>query len=181
MLEYMVTDSTSLLFVVTRSGVRAIDLDVDRRTLVSLVDFARGTLTSPTGPGAIVASRAPLQRLHQLLIQPAEEAGLLAGVQQLILVPHAELHYLPFAALLGAGDRGEYLVERYDLATVPSASVWLELDRRAGSRLQRGTVCLRWHRRLCACRDPAPRSRQSAGFAASAPRCSSVRPRPGRR
>ncbi len=134
LLEYLITDSTSILFVVRPAGVRAIDLDVDRRTLASLVDFARGTLTRPTLSGSSGASRAPLQRLHQLLVQPAEEAGLLQGVRQLILVPHAELHYLPFAALLGAGEGGQYLVARYDLATVPSASVWLELDQRVCDR-----------------------------------------------
>jgi CHAT domain-containing protein len=133
MLEYLVSDSTAILFVVTRGGVRGIDLDVDRRTLTSLVEFVRGTMTRPVRPGTEAASRAPLQRLHQLLIQPAEEAGLLEGMQQLILVPHAELHYLPFAALLGAGEGGRYLVARYDLATVPSASVWLELDQRVAA------------------------------------------------
>lgn len=135
LLEYLITDSTSILFVVTRAGVRAIDLDVGRGTLASLVEFARGTVTSSVAtPGVTLASRAPLQRLHQLLIQPAEAAGLLEGVQHLILVPHYELHYLPFAALVGAGDDGRYLVQRFDLTMVPSASVWLELARRVAPK-----------------------------------------------
>lgn len=129
LLEYLVSDSTTILFVVTGGAVRAIDLDVDRRALASLVEFTRGTLVQPPGRTS-TASRAPLQRLHQLLIQPAEVAGLLEGVTQLLIVPHAELHYVPFPALLEGGARGQYLIARYDLATAPSASVWLELMRR---------------------------------------------------
>jgi CHAT domain-containing protein len=48
-----------------------------------------------------------------------------------VLVPHAELQYLPFAALLDTS--GRFLVERYELAMTPSASVWIALgDRPAG-------------------------------------------------
>ena len=129
LLEYLVTDSTTILFVVTGRSVRAIDLDVDRRTLASLVAFTRGRLLKPPGRTS-TSSLAPLRRLYQLLIQPAEAAGLLEGVTQLLIVPHAELHYVPFPALLGGGTSGQYLIARYDLATIPSASVWLELMRR---------------------------------------------------
>lgn len=140
LLEYLVSDSSAILFVVTAEGVRAMDLDVDRRTLASLIEFTRGTLTALVRSGQNQASQAPLQRLHQLLIQPAEAAGLLQGITKLILVPHAELHYLPFAALLGEGPGGQYLVSRYDLTTVPSASVWLELARRATSPTSDGRI-----------------------------------------
>jgi CHAT domain-containing protein len=40
--------------------------------------------------------------------------------RRLLIVPHDVLHYLPFAALVGAS--GKWLVEEYILATVPSAS-----------------------------------------------------------
>jgi len=139
LLEYLVSDSATMLFVVTAGGVRAIDLDVDRRTLASLVEFTRGTLSSPINRGA-QASQAPLQRLHQLLIQPAEATGLLQGITTLILAPHAELHYVPFPALLGEGPAGQYLVSRYDLTTVPSASVWLEIARREVTPVAGGRV-----------------------------------------
>ena len=45
-------------------------------------------------------------------------------------MPQAELHYLPFAALLEPGTEGRYLVERFDLSVVPSASIWLQLRQR---------------------------------------------------
>jgi CHAT domain-containing protein len=55
---------------------------------------------------------------------------MLDNVRQLVIVPHAELHYLPFAALLRRRDRVEFLVERYDIAYAPSALLWLQLGER---------------------------------------------------
>src|SRR5439155_1476170 len=71
--------------------------------------------------------RAPLERLDQRLIEPIEAAGLLRGKRALVIAPHAELHYLPFAALQRPGATAPFLVERYVVTTVPSASVWLRL------------------------------------------------------
>jgi len=67
-----------------------------------------------------------------MLIAPVEATGMLAGKSRLVLVPHVELQYLPFAALLDTA--GRFLVQRYELALTPSASVWIALgDRPAGS------------------------------------------------
>jgi CHAT domain-containing protein len=129
LLEYLVADSAATLFVVAAGTVRAIDLHTDRRSLAALVNFTRGTLARPELSAA--AARTPLQRLHRLLVEPAEALGLLAHVRQLVIVPHAELHYLPFAALLGGEPQARYLVERYDVTYAPSASVWLQLGRRS--------------------------------------------------
>src|SRR5207249_1997731 len=71
-----------------------------------------------------------------------EETGVLAGKTRLILVPHAELHYLPFAALLGGSGRGRFLIERYEVAVTPSASVWLALGDRPAGPVASGTLVL---------------------------------------
>jgi CHAT domain-containing protein/tetratricopeptide (TPR) repeat protein len=127
LIEYLVSDSTTLAFVVTPDTVVAIDLHVNRRALVGLVDLARGTLVRP-GPGPDRALwRAPLRRLHQSLFEPLESSGVLAGKRALFIAPHAELHYVPFAALTNGAARDQYLIERYRLTYVPSASVWLRL------------------------------------------------------
>jgi CHAT domain-containing protein len=138
LLEYLVSDSTTLAFVVTSDSVRAVDLNVGRYALASLVDFARGTLVRPQSPGSRSAWRAPLRRLHEHLVAPLEAAGALAGISRLIVVPHAELHYLPFAALIRRGGttvRDQFLIERYDIAYTPSASVWTRLGERARSQV----------------------------------------------
>jgi CHAT domain-containing protein len=57
----------------------------------------------------------------------------MAGKHGLLIAPHAELHYAPFAALIGAAPpgAGEYLIQRYRLSFTPSASIWLRLHDRA--------------------------------------------------
>jgi CHAT domain-containing protein len=131
-IEYLVSESGSLVFIVTRDSFAVRDLGAPRRELARLVEFARGTLARPGGGrgSALTDSlwRGPLLQLRQELITPLEETGLLANKTRLILVPHAELHYLPFATLLDSG--GQFLVQRYELTTTPSASVWLALGDR---------------------------------------------------
>lgn len=126
-IEYLISDSASLAFVVTSDTIAVLDLEMRRQELARLVDFARAVLATRGDS----LWRAPLRRLHAALIAPVVETGLLAGKTRLILVPHVELQYLPFAALMDSS--GHFLVERYDLAVTPSASVWIALgDRSAG-------------------------------------------------
>ena len=129
LIEYLVTDSAVVAFVVTAERLATVNLPVSGRTLGSEVAFVRGLL-QPSAIGRSATWEAPLRRLHAQLIAPLEAAGLLARRQRLIVVPHGELHYLPFAALLEGGAGGRYLVDRYSLGSVSSAAVWLELGRR---------------------------------------------------
>ena len=130
LLEYLVGDSTTLLFVVTADTTATIDLGVSRHELAKLVDFSRGMLGRPSPSAPPELWRAPLRRLYTFFIEPAEKSGLLAGKQSLIIVPQAELHYVPFAALLGASGDDAFLVQRYRVSYAPSASVWLQLHER---------------------------------------------------
>jgi CHAT domain-containing protein len=146
LVEYLVSDSATIAFVVTRDTIRTVNLDVGRSALESLIDFARGTLVRPQlltkRPASVSPWRSPLQRLHEQLVAPLERANALAGVKRLIIVPHAELHYLPFAALLAHGSsshpgRDDFLIERYEIAYAPSASVWVRLEDRSGAQAVR--------------------------------------------
>ncbi len=141
-IEYLVSDSGSLAFVVTRDTAAVVDLGAGRRDLARLVAFARGTLE----PGGSLRTdslwRGPLRQLHEYLIAPIEEAGLLAGKTRLVLVPHAELHYLPFAALVDRAGAGRFLMEHYEVTVTPSAAVWLALGDRGASRAGSGVLAL---------------------------------------
>ena len=126
--EYLVSDSGSLAFVITADTIASIDLGSRRGDLVRLIEFARGTIMQRhTGVDSLWC--APLRQLYQRLIEPIEAAHLLSHMTRLVLVPHAELNYLPFAALIDSTNH--FLIERYELATTPSASVWLALGDRA--------------------------------------------------
>ena len=125
--EYLVSDSGSVAFIVLRDTLAIVDLGIARKDLARLAAFARGTVESPRSP-ADSLWRGPFRRLYRHLIEPLEDSGLLARAARLVMVPHAELHYLPFAALLG--DRGP-LIQRYEIVTTPSATVWLALGERS--------------------------------------------------
>ena len=134
LLEYMVSDSATLLFVVTRDSLRVFPIAIGRDDLAAAIDFARAAITRRPAGRTREPWVPPLQRLHRLLIEPAESAGALRGIGTLIFAPHGELHFLPFAALMGPPGRAmPYLVERYEIAYVPSAAVWAQLGARAPS------------------------------------------------
>lgn len=62
-------------------------------------------------------ARALLQRTYNVLLRPIQEW--LSRYERLIIVPHGRLHHLPFGAL---HDGDCYLIERFEVATAPSAS-----------------------------------------------------------
>jgi CHAT domain-containing protein/tetratricopeptide (TPR) repeat protein len=137
LVTYLLSDSVSLAFVVVRDTIVTVDLGISRRELARLVEFARGTLDLRRSDSLW---RGPFRRLHDHLIAPVEDTHLLAGKTQLVLVPHAELHYLPFAALLSGEPGGRFLMERYQLTVTPSASVWLALGDRPSNRTSEGVL-----------------------------------------
>ncbi|WP_163992822.1 CHAT domain-containing tetratricopeptide repeat protein [Pyxidicoccus caerfyrddinensis] len=104
------------LLVVTREGSRAHRIP-ERTRLTPAVALFSGLLERRDGSevGAAVA-------LHAQLLGPAL-AALPAGVRRLLLVPDGPLYDLPFSALRERPD-GPPLVARYELAVVPSASLW---------------------------------------------------------
>jgi CHAT domain-containing protein/tetratricopeptide (TPR) repeat protein len=141
LLEYLITDSAATLFVLSSDSAVAIPLEVRRHELASLIDYSRDAIAHPSTSGP-AAWRAPLRRLYRLLVQPVADAGLLRSKKRLIIVPHAELHFLPFGALMlpGAGDH--YLIEQASIVTAPSASLWLRLSQRPPLASARGVLAL---------------------------------------
>ena len=106
-LEYLLGDTMSVVFALTSDSIAALDLHIGAKALSRLVDFARGTIASGNSDGQELW-RSPLQRLHEYLIGPVERAGLLEGKRRLYIAPHADLHYLPFAALAAPGRAADF-------------------------------------------------------------------------
>jgi CHAT domain-containing protein/Tfp pilus assembly protein PilF len=127
LVEYLVGDSTLLVFAITRDSIAALDLNVSHDVLAGHVDVARATLSLPRTGAEQTAWRAPMRRLYQYLIAPLEERGLLVGKRRLLVAPHGELHYLPFAALSKSDAARDFLLHRFVIEYIPSASVWLKL------------------------------------------------------
>ncbi len=131
LLEYLLTPVEVLVFVARRDTIVAIRSRISRDSLVSRVQIARRLLGQPAlapagGDGVLVG-------LHDVLISPAEANGVLDGVRRLMVIPHAELTYLPFGALRD-GPGGRYLAERFVVTHLPSGSTLPALRREGGPR-----------------------------------------------
>jgi CHAT domain-containing protein len=142
LVEYLVTDSIAVAFVVASDRLSLVDLPVRGSELATEVDFVRGVLTPRTGSRYGSPWEAPLRRLRGQLVTPLEKAGLLRGKHRLLIVPHRELHYLPFAALLEPGPSPRFLVQRYEIVTVASGAVWLTIRARPTSSDRRNLLAL---------------------------------------
>lgn len=107
---FMLDDETIAVFLLTHEQFEVFELSVDVATLRKLIDslylFAN---TDVAHPKSLVA-------LHTYLLTPLLER---ITTPHLIIVPHAILHYVPFAALT---DGKIYLVDHFVLTTLPSAS-----------------------------------------------------------
>jgi CHAT domain-containing protein len=123
LLEYVAAEEGLSLFIITRRELRAISVPVRRSELEAKVELLRDLMTRQDS----IDWRRPAATLRRALIEPAETAGMLRSVNQLYIVPHGILHYLPFAALIN--DRGRYLIEDYSITCLP-----------AGALLASGTV-----------------------------------------
>ena len=129
-LEYLLGSSGSTVFVVTRDTVAAIDLRIERKALVDVVEFSRRTVESDNGRGRSAQWRIPLRRLHQLLIEPVERTGYLRGKNTIVVAPHAQLHFLPFGALITSRVPARFLLEEKQIVYTPSATAWVQLSQR---------------------------------------------------
>ncbi len=111
LIEYYYSDKDMLAFILTRGELKAVRLSGDK--LVDEVRQFRTLLENPASGGDLSLA----QSLYQRLIRPLK--GHL-NKRDLVIVPHGALHYLPFNAL---HDGRGYMIERYGIRVLPSASV----------------------------------------------------------
>jgi CHAT domain-containing protein len=111
LIEYYYADEDMFVFILSTQGLKVARLKINN--LASDIQQLRKVLEQPDSISYIEQS----QRLYEKLIKPLES---FLGDHNLIIVPHGALHYLPFNAL---HDGKGYLIERYSIRTLPSASV----------------------------------------------------------
>jgi CHAT domain-containing protein/tetratricopeptide (TPR) repeat protein len=112
LLSYWVGDDEILVFVLTHSTYIAAALPVTRADLHAQIQAFRSfdNTEIPYPPSAI--------ELYRELIEPVKSY---LKTPHLAIVPHGELHYLPFAALT---DGSCYLIDDFAITYLPSASAW---------------------------------------------------------
>ncbi|MCX5893131.1 MAG: CHAT domain-containing protein [Deltaproteobacteria bacterium] len=121
LVEYYYEGNDLYAFIVTREGVKGVKLDGAK--LADDIRQFRVALKQPQTQSYV----APAQKLYARLIQPVEAS---LHHKELLIVAHGVLHYLPFDALLSGK---EYLIDRYSIRQLPSASVLQFLKSRQGS------------------------------------------------
>ncbi|MGB8959085.1 MAG: CHAT domain-containing tetratricopeptide repeat protein, partial [Candidatus Aminicenantales bacterium] len=120
-LEYLLGETKSILFCVSRDSLRLIELPPAR----DLDDALTGFLSFLEDPAIPVAKGLPAaRRLYQILVAPVEPF-LSARVDRLIIVPDGILYRLPFEALAlqeGNATTPIYVNDRFTVSYAPSAS-----------------------------------------------------------
>ena len=111
LIEYYYYGDDVYVFVLSRAAVHAARLD--GVNLMQDTEHFRAALADTLSQ----RFRGASQKLHHRLIEPIEPW---LTTNTLILVPHGVLHYLPFAALQNGA---EYVIDRYSIRVLPSASV----------------------------------------------------------
>ncbi|MGB5158241.1 CHAT domain-containing protein [Desulfobacterium sp. N47] len=119
LLEYYCAGSKWYVFILTDKTIVAQKLPVT--DLEKNIDALRKNTTAQDLPDFKQYS----QMLYRQLFSLAAPA---IKTKKLIIVPHGSLHYLPFAAL---SDGNEYLIDRFSIRMLPSASVLSFLKERA--------------------------------------------------
>ncbi len=127
LLEYVVRDHETLLFVVTRAPqptLQVFRLPLTGAQVQTRVREFRALLAARNLNFAATAGR-----LYDELLKPA--AALLRGKTSLVLVPDNALWELPFEALRQTGVAGKprYLLEDFTLARAPSLTVLVEMQK----------------------------------------------------
>ena len=126
LLVYSVGDSSTSLWVVTTRRWRHVMLPARKaiQTRVELLRRALGDPASSDKPTTLAAARD----LYQTVLAPVERD--LKGAERLIVAPDGPLALVPLEALLtrapradGTPAKGSWLVERWPVSYVPSASV----------------------------------------------------------
>ncbi|MEM7132684.1 MAG: CHAT domain-containing protein [Chloroflexota bacterium] len=99
-------------WVIDKQTVKPIKLDMTPDQMATYIEFLRNTIDDEEYDQDSAGS------LYEGLITPLKRY---ISRQNLIIIPHEALHYLPFAALWNVKDE-KYLLEEYTVSYAPSAS-----------------------------------------------------------
>lgn len=144
LLEYAVAPKPypSFLFILTEQELRAVPLALDAASAQTEVEGLRRLMVREGRP-----PQSEQERVGQLLLGPAREE--LARAREILVVPSASLHYLPFGAL---SLEGEILWEKHPVSQIPSAAAWMLVRQRPPCRNQvvtlaaMGNIAVSWAR-----------------------------------
>jgi len=118
LIEYVVGSQQIAIFVLRHDGLHAMLEPVRSVDLESKIALLRDLIRRPDSTDW----QLPARSLRRVLVDPIEKADWLHGANEVTIVPHGFLHYLPFATLIRptrAGNR--FLIEDYIVSYLPMA------------------------------------------------------------
>ncbi|MCX7990991.1 MAG: CHAT domain-containing protein, partial [Proteobacteria bacterium] len=110
-IEYYYGSNDLYAFVINRDKINAVKLD--NGNFLNLAESFRKSLQDPDTKDYLELSK----KLYQKIFQPLRS---LIESDNIIIVPHGILHYIPFSALY---DGEKFLIDKYNLSYLPSASI----------------------------------------------------------
>ena len=119
LLHYTLTRDRLVIFVARADRFDTLQIPIAPEDLASRIRLLRELWSTPSSPTEWGLPAA--HGLYRMLVDPAEEAGLLEGAARLVIVPHGVLEELPFQALHDPATR-RFLVEDYVITYAPSAN-----------------------------------------------------------
>jgi len=125
LLEFVVGPDSVTTFVIRSDRIGVTTSALGQPGLVARVALLRDLIRRPGDE----RWRKPAARLATELLAPLESDGWFEGVNQLYLVPHGVLSYLPFALLPNPNPdaaHAELLVDRYTVTHLPAATALLQ-------------------------------------------------------
>ncbi|HEX7317492.1 MAG TPA: CHAT domain-containing tetratricopeptide repeat protein [Pyrinomonadaceae bacterium] len=125
LLEYVVGEEKTHLFVLTKGNAAPVDLavyelNIGRKDLDARASGFREQLASRA-----LGFRGPARELYELLLKPAQTN--LKGRSRLVVVPDAGLWELPFQALITG--QGKFLIEQAEVSYGQSLTVLREMSK----------------------------------------------------
>ena len=118
LVEYVVGPGQIAIFVLRHDGLHAKLEPLRSGELESKITLLRDLVRRPESSDW----ERPAQSLRRLLVDPIEKADWLRGANEIVIVPHGLLHYVPFAALVRPAQSGNrFLIEDYVISYIPMA------------------------------------------------------------
>ncbi|NET72713.1 MAG: CHAT domain-containing protein, partial [Sphaerospermopsis sp. SIO1G2] len=126
--EYFITKKRSFAFVITKNRFELKLIYDPEKKKFNLNDLIQGSIPNkrPQDTGDFTNRKGRLNNLYSILIAPLK-----INTEKIVIVPHGQLHYLPFSALYICINNkckennyeGKYLIETKTLSILPSSSV----------------------------------------------------------
>ena len=133
LLEYYFVHGRLFAFLLTNDGIRCLeleytpdDLENDLRRLRFHLQSAGEDREEADTQRRVPGMRRVLAQLYDRLLRPLHEWGV-RDKKRIVFIPHGLLHRVPFHAL---HDGAGYALDRWEIMSAPSASLWYALKSR---------------------------------------------------